>query len=193
MEFTTCYCPHPQCTQYGRRGGAHLVRRGADRGIPRLLCTKCKGTFSTSCYLEFRVPSFKLGYTMRGTTDPEVLTRLTQYLPTLQDIIEGYEERYAARQAARQATKAEAATQQTQHAVEAPLPSSPSELQQLRWLCPARRHPLSGMCGRPNLLLPGIPRALAQAGLHHTGGHRSGSADPPHAVPADPPGHHRRL
>ena len=46
MEFTTCYCPHPQCTHYGRRGGAHLVRRGVDRGIPRLLCTQCKGTFS---------------------------------------------------------------------------------------------------------------------------------------------------
>jgi IS1 family transposase/transposase-like protein len=46
MEFTTCYCPYPQCTHYGRRGGAHLVRRGADRGVPRLLCTKCKGTFS---------------------------------------------------------------------------------------------------------------------------------------------------
>jgi hypothetical protein len=39
------------------------------------------------------VPSLKLGYTIRGATDPEVLTRLTQYLPTLQDIIEGYEER----------------------------------------------------------------------------------------------------
>ena len=85
----------------------------------------------TSCYLEFRVPSLKLGYTIRGATDPEVLTRLTQYLPTLQDIIEGYEERSAARQAARQATKADAATPQTQQAVEAPLPSSPAELQQL--------------------------------------------------------------
>ncbi len=85
----------------------------------------------TSCYLEFRVPSLKLGYTIRGATDPEVLTRLTQYLPTIQDIIEGYEERSAARQAARQAAKAEAATQQTQQAVEAPLPSSPAALQQL--------------------------------------------------------------
>jgi hypothetical protein len=84
----------------------------------------------TSCYLEFRVPSLKLGYTIRGATDPEVLTRLTQYLPTLQDIIEGYEERSVARQAARQATKAEAA-QQTQQAVEAPLPGSPAALQQL--------------------------------------------------------------
>ena len=46
MEFTTCYCPHPQCTHYGRCGGAHLVHRGVDRGIPRLLCSKCKGTFS---------------------------------------------------------------------------------------------------------------------------------------------------
>jgi len=47
MEFTTCYCPHPQCTHYGQRGfDAHLVRCGADRGIPRLLCTMCQGTFS---------------------------------------------------------------------------------------------------------------------------------------------------
>jgi len=47
MEFTTCYCPHPQCTHYGQRGfGTHLVRCGADRGIPRLLCTMCQGTFS---------------------------------------------------------------------------------------------------------------------------------------------------
>src|SRR6516165_10675873 len=38
MEFTTSYCPNPQCTHYGQRGfGAHLVYRGADRGIPRLL------------------------------------------------------------------------------------------------------------------------------------------------------------
>ncbi len=47
MEFTTCYCPHPQCSHYGKHGfGTHLVCRGADRGIPRLLCTMCKGTFS---------------------------------------------------------------------------------------------------------------------------------------------------
>src|SRR5438309_7615721 len=47
MEFTTCYCPHPPCTHYGQRGfGTHLVRCGTDRGIPRLLCTKCQGTFS---------------------------------------------------------------------------------------------------------------------------------------------------
>ena len=47
MEFTTSYCPNPQCTHYGQRGfGAHLVCRGADCGIPRLLCTRCEGTFS---------------------------------------------------------------------------------------------------------------------------------------------------
>ncbi len=82
----------------------------------------------TSCYLEFRVPSLKLGYTIRGATDPKVLTRLTQYLPTIQDIIEGYKERSAARQATREAAKVAAA--QTQ-APAAPLPSSPAELQQL--------------------------------------------------------------
>ena len=47
MEFATCYCPNPQCAHHGKRGfGTHLVRRGADRGVPRLLCTMCKGTFS---------------------------------------------------------------------------------------------------------------------------------------------------
>src|SRR5712691_11607119 len=47
MDLTTCYCLHPQCTHYGTRGfDAHLVRCGADRGIPRLLCTICQGTFS---------------------------------------------------------------------------------------------------------------------------------------------------
>jgi IS1 family transposase/transposase-like protein len=47
MDFTTCYCPYPQCMHYGQRGfGAHLVHCGADRGIPRLLCTMCQGTFS---------------------------------------------------------------------------------------------------------------------------------------------------
>ena len=47
MECSTSYCPNPQCTHYGQRGfGAHLVRRGADRGVPRLLCTRCEGTFS---------------------------------------------------------------------------------------------------------------------------------------------------
>src|SRR5262245_9694442 len=47
MEFTTSYCPNPHCTHYGKRGfGVHLVLRGADHGIPRLLCTRCEGTFS---------------------------------------------------------------------------------------------------------------------------------------------------
>jgi hypothetical protein len=55
MEFTTSYCPNLQCTHYGKRGfGTHLVHRGADRGIPRLLCTRCDGTFSarqgTACF-----------------------------------------------------------------------------------------------------------------------------------------------
>ncbi len=112
----------------------------------------------TSCYLEFRVPSLKLGYTIRGATDPEVLTRLTQYLPTIQDIIEGYEERSAARQAARQATKV-AAAQQTQQAVEAPLPSSPAELQQL------------------------IQQTLQQALAAQGSGHAASNGQPPTSVP----------
>ncbi len=47
MEFTTCSCPHPQCTHDGKRGfDAHLVRCGADRGIPQRLCTLWQGTFA---------------------------------------------------------------------------------------------------------------------------------------------------
>src|SRR5262245_54571781 len=44
---TRYYLAVSQCTHYVQRGfGAHLVHRGADRGIPRLLCTRCEGTFS---------------------------------------------------------------------------------------------------------------------------------------------------
>jgi len=47
MELTTCYCPNPQCAYFGVRGwGQHLVRRGYDGSIPRLLCTHCHRTFS---------------------------------------------------------------------------------------------------------------------------------------------------
>ena len=80
MEFTTCYCPHPQCTHYGKRGfDAHLVRCGADRGIPRLLCTMCQGTFSVrqgTAYFGVRAeePNYTLamralaeGNSLRGT------------------------------------------------------------------------------------------------------------------------------
>ncbi len=111
-------------------GAAPLAAAAAEHSTPASAQWDVREA-QTSCYLEFRVPSLKLGYTIRGATDPEVLTRLMQYLPTIQDIIEGYEERSAARQAARQATKAAAATQQTQQAVEVPLPSSPAALQQL--------------------------------------------------------------
>ena len=58
MEFSTCYCPNKQCLHYGIRGfGDHLARRGCDRGIPRLLCNVCDGTFSVrhgTAYFEIR-------------------------------------------------------------------------------------------------------------------------------------------
>lgn len=47
MDFSTCYCPNKQCFHYGLRGfGDHLVRRGYDGKVPRLLCTMCQHTFS---------------------------------------------------------------------------------------------------------------------------------------------------
>jgi hypothetical protein len=80
MEFTTRYCPNPQCTPYGHRGfGAPLVCRGADRGIPRLLCTRCEGTCSArqgtaSCGVRAEEPhdtiamrALAAGNSVRGT------------------------------------------------------------------------------------------------------------------------------
>ena len=47
MDFLTSHCPNEQCSHYGLRGfGGHLVRRGYDKGIPRLLCNVCKQSFS---------------------------------------------------------------------------------------------------------------------------------------------------
>ena len=47
MELSTCYCPNRQCSHYGLLGfGNHLVRRGYDDRIPRLLCKMCQPTFS---------------------------------------------------------------------------------------------------------------------------------------------------
>lgn len=47
MDFSTSYCPNKQCTHYGLRGfGQHLVRRGYDGQVSRLLCKMCQHTFS---------------------------------------------------------------------------------------------------------------------------------------------------
>ena len=47
MELSTCYCPNRECSHYGLPGfGDHLVRRGYDDGIVRLLCKMCQHTFS---------------------------------------------------------------------------------------------------------------------------------------------------
>jgi hypothetical protein len=60
----------------------------------------------TSCYLEFQVGKLRLGYTMRGTTDEEVMTRIREQLPLLQDILEACEARAARRAAEREAAQA---------------------------------------------------------------------------------------
>jgi len=47
MELATCCCPNPECSHYGKPGmGDHLVHRGTDGSIPRLIGTMCKHTFS---------------------------------------------------------------------------------------------------------------------------------------------------
>ena len=80
MEFTTCYCPNPQCTHYGQRGfEAHLVRRGADQGIPRLLCTMCEGTFSVrqgTAYFGVRAEESNYTIAMRALAEGNSLRAL---------------------------------------------------------------------------------------------------------------------
>jgi hypothetical protein len=78
----------------------------------------------TSCYLEFQVGKLRLGYTMRGTTDAEVMTRIREQLPLLQDILEACEARAARRTAEREAAQAQA--QQAP-----PAASVPADLQAL--------------------------------------------------------------
>ncbi len=47
MDLITCYCPNPRCVSFGIQDWEqHLVQRGYDGTIPRLLCTHCQRTFS---------------------------------------------------------------------------------------------------------------------------------------------------
>jgi hypothetical protein len=80
MECTPCYCPYPQCSHDGKRGfGVPLVCRGADRGMPRLWCPMCHGTFSArqgTAYVGVRgeeshdttaMRALAAGHSLRGT------------------------------------------------------------------------------------------------------------------------------
>jgi transposase-like protein len=77
MECTTCDCPSPQCSHDGKRGfGVHLVCRGADRGIPRLLCTMCHSTFSArhgTAYFGVRVEESNDTTAMRALAEGHAL------------------------------------------------------------------------------------------------------------------------
>jgi hypothetical protein len=78
----------------------------------------------TSACLKWRVGHLELTYTFRGTTDDEVISRMREHLPFLQDMLEACEARATQRAAERAAAQA----QQTQ----APQPTSaPADLQAL--------------------------------------------------------------
>jgi hypothetical protein len=47
MEFTTCYCPHPQCTHYGRRGKPRHDLLYASSDLRRLDFTRQKAVLLT--------------------------------------------------------------------------------------------------------------------------------------------------
>jgi len=69
---------------------------------------------ASACF-KFRVGNMELLYTLRGVDDVELQHRITETLPTLQDIIEACEERAAQRVAERAAAQA-AQAQQAQQA-----------------------------------------------------------------------------
>ena len=62
----------------------------------------------TSACFKWRVGQAELLYTFRGVSDDEVLTRIREHLPLLQDILDACETRAAERAAARDAAQAQA-------------------------------------------------------------------------------------
>jgi hypothetical protein len=68
----------------------------------------------TSACFKWRVGQAELMYTFRGVTDEEVLDRIREHLPLLQDILDACETRAAERAAARDATLAQAQQAQAQ-------------------------------------------------------------------------------
>jgi transposase-like protein len=97
MEFTTCYCPNPQGTHYGQRGfNAHLVRRGTDRGIPRLLCTMCKDTFSVrqgTAYFGVRAEDLNYTIAMRALAEGNSLRGTGRIVGVDKDTVCGWLDR----------------------------------------------------------------------------------------------------
>jgi hypothetical protein len=59
----------------------------------------------TSACFKWRIGSAELMYTFRGVTDDDVLTRIREHLPLLQDILAACETRAAERPAVREATQ----------------------------------------------------------------------------------------
>ena len=77
----------------------------------------------TSACFKWRVGQAELLYTFRGVTDDEVLTRIREHLPLLQDILAACETR-----ADERATERADAQAQAQHAPPAPAPTDMAAL-----------------------------------------------------------------
>jgi hypothetical protein len=82
---------------------------------------------ASTCF-RFRIGNMELMHTMRGVDDAEILARIKDTLPLLQDIIDACEDRYATRLAEREAAKAAPAAPAPQAQ---PPASAPADLQAL--------------------------------------------------------------
>jgi len=85
----------------------------------------------TSACFKWRVGQAELMYTFRGVTDEEVLDRIREHLPLLQDILDACETRAAERAAARDAALAQAQQAQAQAQHAQPPAGAPADLQAL--------------------------------------------------------------
>src|SRR5467141_3367353 len=97
MECTPCDCPPSQGTHDGQRGfDAHLVRCGADRGIPRLLCTICQGTFSVrqgTAYFGVRAEEPNYTIAMRALAEGNSLRGTGRIVDVNKDTVCGWVDR----------------------------------------------------------------------------------------------------
>jgi hypothetical protein len=85
------YCPNPQCTHYGQHGfGAHLVQRGVDRVILRLLCSKCQSVYSArqgTAYFWARAEEANYTIAMRALPEGNSLRSTGRTVETDKDIV----------------------------------------------------------------------------------------------------------
>ena len=107
----TEFCKHTLAVELHRRALAMIEDTAAGSPAPAVSSAPASATWdvheapASACF-RFRVGTMELMYTLRGIDDAELQRRITATLPTLQEVIDGCEERAARRATARDAAQA---------------------------------------------------------------------------------------